>query len=208
MKRAILLVCAALAVGLRAGAQIRTVRTDLEGRCRITVQVGERRFVTVDPSGRFDGMEWRGRHEYYDSFANRCKQGKLKRLDGVEFDYYDSFDNSDKQGRIKRIGDVVFDYYDSFDNDTRRGRLKRIGTVTLDYYDRFDNDAKCGKIKRIGSVEFDYYDTFAPDYKCGRLARIGGERFDYDAFDGEVRPVCGNPAFDEDGIRFRVRGIR
>ena len=205
MKLGILFVFAALAAGLRAEAQIRTVRTDLAGHCRITVQVGERRFVTVDPSGRFDRMEWRGRREYYDSFANSCKQGKLKRLDGVEFDYYDSFDNRDKQGRIKRIGDVVFDYYDSFDDEIRRGRIKRIGTATIDYYDRFDNDAKCGKIKRIGSVGFDYYDTFAPDFKCGRLARIGGERFDYDAFDGDVRPVCGNPAFDEGGIRFRVR---
>lgn len=204
MKTGILLIGAMLAAGLRAGAQVRTVRTDSDGRCRITVQVGERRFVTLDESGRFDRVEWRGRRTYYDAYANRCKQGRLKELDGVQFDYYDSFDDPDKQGRIKRIGEVVFDYYDRFDDDRKRSKIKRIGAETVDFYDRFDDEAKCGKVRRIGSVEFDYYDRFAPDFKRGRLARIGSERFDYDSFDGRVRPVCGNPAFDEDGIRFRV----
>lgn len=187
-----------------ARAQVRAVQTDLQGRCRITVQVGPRRFVTVDPSGNFGRMEWPGRREYYDSFSNRCKEGKTKRIGDVAFDYYDSFDDRVKQGRIARIGDIAFDYYDTFDSDDKCGKLKRIGDMTVDYYDRFDNAAKRGKIARIGSVVFDYYDTFAADAETGRLSRIGDEAFEYDSFGGSGRPVSGNPSFEQDGIRFRV----
>ncbi|KIO78098.1 hypothetical protein TH53_05765 [Pedobacter lusitanus] len=124
-------------------------------------------------------MEWSdySDDEYYDSFSDGDKKGKIKSIGGVKVDYYDVFDG-EKKGKIKSFGNVKIDYYDVFDGP-KRGKIKSIGSHVIGYYDIFDGGEKNGKMRSFGNIKIGYYDVFSGGEKKGKLSSVGIVKIDY-----------------------------
>lgn len=110
---------------------------------------------------------------YYDGF-DRDKSGKLKSIDGIQFDYYTSFDIHDKKGRLKSIGNRAIKYNNGFDIHEVSGTLKSIGDIDVKYNNGFNIHETKGTVKSIGPVQIAWYNAFDNEQQRGRIKSIKG----------------------------------
>ena len=86
-------------------------------------------------------------------------EGKLQRIDNINFVYYNS---GAEEGKIRSIGNIAFTYYNS--GRDLRGKIQSLGNIPFRYHN--SGNLK-GKLRSLGNINF----TYNPD---GTMRNLSG----------------------------------